>query len=103
GRKPVVGLNTAADGDREPLPIRAFALRRESEAEQVARLREARRIRDQAAVDHALTRLRDAAEGTDNTVPFVIDAVRSLATVGEICETLTKVWGQGRAGSWHLS
>lgn len=103
GSRPVVGVNEAIDTTRGATQIRAFALRPDVEEEQVSRLQQTRATRDEDQVSTALEHLRKAATGEDNTVPFIIDAVRVLATVGEICETLKSVWGQGEAGAWHLS
>ena len=47
-----------------------------------------------AAVARALDKLRKAAEGTDNTMPALLDAVRAYATVGEMCDALRDVWGE---------
>jgi methylmalonyl-CoA mutase, N-terminal domain len=103
GRRPVIGLNHAVDANRPQTEIRAFALRGDGESEQVRRVERAREARDDKSVAKALDRLRVAAEGTENTVPHIIEAVRQIATVGEICGTLASVWGRGEAGSWHLS
>jgi methylmalonyl-CoA mutase N-terminal domain/subunit len=37
--------------------------------------------------------LRSAAKGSENTMPFILDAVRAYATVGEICDALREVFG----------
>ena len=60
---------------------------------EIARLRELKASRSQEAVDHALDALRRAAEGTENTMPHILDAVRAYATVGEICDCLRDVFG----------
>src|SRR5438445_1415109 len=41
----------------------------------------------------ALDRLRTACEGDDNTMPFILDAVRAKATLGEICDVMREVFG----------
>jgi methylmalonyl-CoA mutase N-terminal domain/subunit len=41
----------------------------------------------------SLDALRRAAEGTENTMPFILDAVRAYATLGEICDALREVFG----------
>ncbi|MDE0831285.1 MAG: methylmalonyl-CoA mutase family protein, partial [Vicinamibacterales bacterium] len=53
-----------------------------------------RQTRDATAVDHALDALREAALGPDNLMPFLLDAVRSYATVGEMCDALRDAWGE---------
>jgi methylmalonyl-CoA mutase N-terminal domain/subunit len=52
-----------------------------------------RRKRDQAKWSNSLTRLKKAAAGTDNMMPFILDAVRAYATEGEIMNTLIEVFG----------
>jgi methylmalonyl-CoA mutase N-terminal domain/subunit len=91
GREIVVGVNRFVEPDEHPpelLQIGEDAARRQKE-----RLAEVRRRRSQAAVDAALARLRRAAEGTDNTMPYILDAVRAYATLGEICGALKDVFG----------
>jgi methylmalonyl-CoA mutase N-terminal domain/subunit len=61
---------------------------------QVARLKELRSTRDNGAVAQALAELKTAAQGTDNLMPPILKAVRTLATLGEICNTLRNVWGE---------
>ena len=43
--------------------------------------------------DRTLAALRQAAEGSENTMPFILDAVRAYATVGEMCTALKDVFG----------
>ncbi len=69
----------------------------EAERRQIERVRSVRASRDQSAVDDALAALRAAAEGTDNLMPFILDAVRAYATLGEICDVLRGVFGEYRA------
>jgi methylmalonyl-CoA mutase N-terminal domain/subunit len=61
---------------------------------QVARLKELKSTRDNAAVSQALAELKAAAEGADNLMPPIYKAVTSLATLGEICDTLRAVFGE---------
>jgi methylmalonyl-CoA mutase N-terminal domain/subunit len=63
---------------------------------QRARLTQVRRDRSADAVGRALQALGRAAGGTDNLMPFILDAVRAYATVGEICDTLRGVFGVHR-------
>jgi methylmalonyl-CoA mutase N-terminal domain/subunit len=44
-------------------------------------------------VQQTLDALRRAAEGTENTMPYLLDAVRAYATLGEICDALRSVFG----------
>jgi len=51
------------------------------------------RKRSAGEVAKALDNLRRAAEGSENTMPLILDAVRAYATVGEICGALKEVFG----------
>jgi methylmalonyl-CoA mutase N-terminal domain/subunit len=64
---------------------------------QVARLKELKSSRDNRAVTQALAELKSAAEGTDNLMPPILKAVKALATLGEICDTLRGVFGEYEA------
>jgi len=66
-------------------------------AKQVARLQELKNTRDNAAVQQALAELKTAAEGTDNLMPPILKAVKALATLGEVCDTLRAVFGEYEA------
>jgi methylmalonyl-CoA mutase N-terminal domain/subunit len=67
---------------------------------QVKRLGDLKRRRDGRAVAVALKDIEETAKGTDNLVPKVLGAVRSYATIGEICGVLREVFGVYRPGSW---
>jgi methylmalonyl-CoA mutase N-terminal domain/subunit len=97
GAYPKVGVNrhVAADAGREAsaaLELYAFDPR-VAEA-QVRKLERLRRERDGAAVERALGRLRDAARGTENLMPPILEAVRAYATLGEMAGALREVWGE---------
>ena len=87
----VVGVNrftSEAEEKYEPLRVDPTI-----EAGQAGRLKALRESRDSAAVDAALTDLAKAAQGTDNVLPPMREALRLRATVGEVCHTLRGVWG----------
>ncbi|WP_322818663.1 methylmalonyl-CoA mutase family protein [Tepidiforma sp.] len=63
---------------------------------QVEKLRRLRANRDNAAVEHLLTRIEHAAQGTENLLPLMIEAVEHRVTLGEISHRLRKVWGEQR-------
>ncbi|GAA2507607.1 methylmalonyl-CoA mutase family protein [Streptomyces thermolineatus] len=91
GERVVVGVNRFQLEEEEPYePLRVDPA---IEAQQAERLAKLRAERDQAAVDEALARLRTAAEGTDNVLYPMKDALAARATVGEVCNTLREVWG----------
>jgi methylmalonyl-CoA mutase N-terminal domain/subunit len=87
----IVGQNDFV-GDTEPVPV--LKVDPHIEAEQIERLRAFRASRDNAAWSDCLCRIEAAARGRDNLVPIILDAVRIGATVGEISDTLRKVWGE---------
>ena len=63
---------------------------------QVQKLRALRAGRDEAAVTSALSALKTAAQGSDNLMPPILAAVKTYATLGEICDVLRGVFGEYR-------
>lgn len=61
---------------------------------QIARLEKMKAARDNKAVKAALEKLREAAKGTENLMPYLIDAVKTYATLGEICGVLREEFGE---------
>jgi methylmalonyl-CoA mutase N-terminal domain/subunit len=90
-RRIMIGVNDFTVDEEVPIDILRIDPRLESE--QVARVREVRRKRDQARCANALTHLRKAAAGSDNLMPYILEAVRAYATEGEIMNTLIDVFG----------
>lgn len=90
GERTIVGVNRFQSEDHpiELLQIDETAARRQS-----AKLAALRQRRENGRVQQALDALKRAAEGTHNTMPFILDAVRAYATLGEICEALRQVLG----------
>jgi methylmalonyl-CoA mutase N-terminal domain/subunit len=66
------------------------------EKEQVARLRALRQRRDNVAAEASLVKLEEAARGTENVLPRILECVEALVTVGEISNRLRTVWGEYR-------
>ncbi len=64
---------------------------------QIARLQEVRRRRDNVRVQELLSKLEEAARGTDNLMPIILECVEAYATLGEICDVLRKVFGEYKA------
>jgi methylmalonyl-CoA mutase N-terminal domain/subunit len=95
GSKVVVGVNRYTDTVMHETPP-LLKVDPDLERLQVERLRERRRRRDPAPAQKALARLVEAARGDTNLLPFILDAVRAHATVGEICGALRSVWGTHR-------
>ncbi|MGC8998262.1 MAG: acyl-CoA mutase large subunit family protein [Candidatus Bathyarchaeia archaeon] len=89
----VVGVNEFVG--EEKTPIKILRIDPEIEKTLVKRLNEVKRQRDKAKVKEALENLRKAAEKEDvNLMPFIIQAVKEYATLGEICDTLRQVFGE---------
>ncbi len=66
------------------------------EKDQISRLQAIKTRRDSKAVQQSLTNLRKAAQGNDNLLPFIVEAVKVYATLGEICGVLREVFGEYR-------
>ncbi len=92
----IVGVNAFAGGGEEIELLQVDERAQSRQSEKLARLR-ARR--DATAVQSALDRLKRAADDGDNTMPFILDAVRAYASVGEICGALRDVFGSYRERS----
>jgi methylmalonyl-CoA mutase N-terminal domain/subunit len=95
----VVGVNDFTQGNEEPISIPIHAITRESEERHLERLRRVRRERDPSVVSAALRRLENAAGAPaerDNLMPYIVDAVRGYATLGEMCNVLRAVYGEYR-------
>ncbi|MEG1727849.1 MAG: methylmalonyl-CoA mutase family protein [Acidaminococcaceae bacterium] len=61
---------------------------------QIAKVRQMQAQRDEQAVGEALEALQKAASGSDNLMPYLITAVKTYATLGEICTVLKEVFGE---------
>jgi methylmalonyl-CoA mutase, N-terminal domain len=91
GERVVVGVNRFRLDEEEPYePLRVDPAIEAQQAERLARLRAER---DGSAVNSALAALKKAAEGEDNVLHPMKDALRARATVGEVCNALREVWG----------
>jgi len=93
----LVGVNEFREGNEDPIEIPIHVLTEESERQHLERLNRVRRERDQVAVGEALRRLENAArDGRANLMPYVMDAVRGYATLGEMSNLLRGVYGEYR-------
>ena len=92
GEKVVVGVNQYVT---ETPPVQNV-LRVDAQAakQHVERLRRLRQERDGAQVTHSLERLTQAAQGTDNIVPPILECVESYCTLGEISQVFRDVFGE---------
>ena len=90
----VVGVNEFQAGEGIEVPL--LKLDAEVERSQRERLDKVKEGRDSAVVEKCLGRLEDAARGSDNLVEPILEAVEAYATIGEISDTLRKVFGEYR-------
>ena len=87
----IVGVNRFRVDEEDP--YEALRVDPAIEQQQAERLAKLRRERDQAAVDKHLAALTAAAQGDDNVLYPMKEALRAKATVGEVCNALRDVWG----------
>ncbi len=90
----IVGVNEHVED--EPVRIPLLEMDPKGYERQVARLQRIRRDRDNERVGVTLTALREAAQGTENTMPYILDCVRAYATLGEIMGIFRQVFGEYR-------
>jgi methylmalonyl-CoA mutase N-terminal domain/subunit len=93
-QRTVVGVNEYVS--EEPLTVPLLQMDPEGERRQLERLARMRHERDNVVVEERLSALRDAAQGTENLMPCILDAVRANCTLGEICGVLREVFGEYR-------
>jgi len=94
----IIGVNTYQEEQDISIPI--LEMDSEGFERQKSRLERLRTQRDNARLGQALDQLRIACEGTQNTMPFILDAVRAEATVGEIISIMKKVFGSYQEPNW---
>ena len=92
----IVGVNDFQEDERPPRIEQPDYSALESE--QRERLAAVKASRDDAAVRRALDAVREAAGGTENLLPRIVEAVKAMATLGEISDVLRGEWGTYRAG-----
>jgi methylmalonyl-CoA mutase N-terminal domain/subunit len=91
-RRIIVGVNDFIT--QEPTSIKLLKMDVEGEKRHLARLKRLRKERDQRETERSLERLRRGAEGDENLMPLILDAVKTYATLGEICGVLREVFGE---------
>jgi methylmalonyl-CoA mutase N-terminal domain/subunit len=96
GERVIVGVNRFSESSQRDVEI--LRVGAELEAAQVERLATLRGHRDATAVTSSLDTVRRTAEGRDNLLPPMRDALAHLATVGEICNALRDVFGVYQPG-----
>jgi methylmalonyl-CoA mutase N-terminal domain/subunit len=88
--KIIVGVNEYVTPEK---PIEILQIDETVAHRQAARLKKLRAERSSAEVERRLNALRKAAQGSQNLMPFIYDAVKAYATLGEVCEAMRTVFG----------
>ena len=91
GTRKIVGVNAYAE--EKPLAIPILKMDPNGYSRQIARLAELRKTRDNGRVGQTLDRLRIACEGTENTMPHIMECVHAYTTLGEIVSVMKEVFG----------
>jgi methylmalonyl-CoA mutase N-terminal domain/subunit len=94
----IVGVNAYQDNKGVTIPL--LEMDPQGYKRQVDRLEQVRNSRDPGRVGQTLDRLRIACQGTENTMPFILDAVRAYATLGEIVGVMKEVFGVYEEPTW---
>ncbi len=80
-------------GQREPCSVPLLKIDEDVAKDQVRKLNELKERRDNNKVKEKIERLKEAAKGTENLMPFIIDAVREYTSIGEIINALKEIFG----------
>ncbi|MBZ5611155.1 MAG: methylmalonyl-CoA mutase family protein [Acidobacteriia bacterium] len=91
GEQKIVGVNAFVERNEEPIEL--LQIDETAQQHQLEKLARLKSRRDNHIVRKSLDDLRRAAEGRENTMPFILDAVRAYATLGEICDAFRGVFG----------
>jgi methylmalonyl-CoA mutase N-terminal domain/subunit len=98
GIRKVVGVNAYAD--LKPINIPLLEMDPQGHQRQISRLKDVRLSRDAGRIGQTLDRLRIACQGTENTMPYILEAVRAYATLGEIIGVMKEVYGIYQEPNW---
>lgn len=92
-----VGVTKYVTDEKINIPL--LKIDAEGERHHLERLNRIRSERDNQKVSEALAQLRHAANGNDNMMPSILNAVKTYATLGEMMQVLKDEWGEYQA-SW---
>src|SRR5579862_9767119 len=84
GEQKIVGVNAFVEQNEDPIEL--LQIDESSQSHQLAKLAKLKSERDNQTVRKTLDALKRVAEAQENTMPFILDAVRAYATLGEICD-----------------
>jgi methylmalonyl-CoA mutase N-terminal domain/subunit len=91
-QRTIVGVNDYVSNEGVKVPT--LYVDYEGEKAHIARLQRVRSERDASAVKRALDHLRRACDGTENTMPALIEAAKAYATLGEIMDVFRVAFGE---------
>jgi methylmalonyl-CoA mutase N-terminal domain/subunit len=92
GEKVIVGVNKFVQAE---VPLtNVFRVDDSIRTHQIEKINKLRAQRDNIAVANNLKKLKEAANGSENLMPYILTAVESYATLGEIADTLRAVFGE---------
>jgi methylmalonyl-CoA mutase N-terminal domain/subunit len=94
----VIGVNAYVDEKPPEIPL--LEMDPEGFKNQEDRIQKVKKERDQGRVGQTLDRLRLACKGTENTMPFILEAVHAYATLGEIIDIMKDEFGIFREENW---
>ncbi|MBW1935240.1 MAG: methylmalonyl-CoA mutase [Deltaproteobacteria bacterium] len=101
GERIIVGLNKFATPEQDGVEEQdIFQVHERVETTQKQKLRELKARRNQEQVKVSLRRLKEAIDRGENLMPFIIEAVKSYATIGEICGIMRERWGEFKAPTY---
>ncbi len=88
----VIGLNKFQVEEEKPTNL--LRVDPSVRVDQIERLKALKSSRDETGVQKSLANLKQRAEGNDNLLPYILEAVKTYATLGEICDVLREVFGE---------
>ncbi len=94
GEKIMVGVNKYSTNNQHSIPL--VEIDEKTGEEQIKRLKDVRRKRDNRAAKKSLDNIKSACKKGENVMPHCIEAVKNLATLQEICDVYREVYGEYR-------
>ena len=98
-QRTIVGVNGFAD-ETEDIRVPILHMDPQGYERQIGRLQQLRLERDNEKVEQTMSALRQAAEGDENTMPYILEAVKAYATLGEITDLFRDVFGTYQEPDW---
>ena len=91
-KRKIVGVNDYIFEDEVSIPI--LKMDEKGEHRQIERLKKLRKERNNQKLENHFNKLRKAAEGSENLMPYILDCVKSYGTLGEICGIFREIFGE---------